>query len=93
MTVAFIGAHDLINRRNLAVLHVTTVLFVTTHTRGPKMQDKKTGRELSDEATRLLKQAGFTWTGTKKKSEDYLQGAFERRMVKTGFRGASRAAR
>lgn len=54
------------------------------------MQEKKSRRELMDEATELLRKAGYTANGAKSGTVKHQQRSFECRMVKTGFRGASR---
>lgn len=54
--------------------------------------------QLEAEATRILKQHGYTWDGRKRhdnkeeRKDAHQQQAFERRMARNGFRGASRAA-
>ena len=50
----------------------------------------KSSRELSDEASKLLKQAGYDWSGRSKGDASYLQGKFEGRMVKCPYRGKSK---
>jgi len=47
-------------------------------------------RALSDEATKILRKAGFTWSGRRRASVDGNQYAFERKMVTVCTRGQSR---
>ena len=54
------------------------------------MTNKFTPKELNELATKLLKESGYTWNGAKRNAISYQQDHFERRMIPTGFRGASR---
>lgn len=47
-------------------------------------------RDLVEQATRFLRARGYTWSGRERRKVDSGQCAFERRMVLTPFRGASR---
>ncbi len=44
-------------------------------------------RELSQEATRLLRTSGFTWAGRPKQSIDPAQAAFERKQKPVAMSG------
>lgn len=49
-------------------------------------------KDAEREATRLLRENGYTWDGREKSSVSTRQHYFERHMVKSPFRGYSRPA-
>lgn len=48
-----------------------------------------TARELEREATKLLRQKGFTWAGRIRKDVDSEQYAFEQKLIIAGHNGRS----